>query len=82
MLQRLGIEEEEFDDFVFKEEETTPKEGINWMALARVHNSIFFSLLIAYESGLEPGKRDQVSTYRREFVYGSVLLLGRLEQSR
>jgi hypothetical protein len=43
MLQRLGIDEEEIDDLVFEEEETAPKEGIKWMALARVHTSNFFS---------------------------------------
>jgi hypothetical protein len=42
MLQRLGIEEEEFDDLVFEEEEEAPKEGLKWMALARVHTSNFF----------------------------------------
>jgi hypothetical protein len=43
MLQRLGIEADEFDDLVFEEEESAPKEGIKWMALARVHTSNFFS---------------------------------------
>jgi hypothetical protein len=43
MLQHLGIEEEEFDDLVFEEEEEAPKEGLKWMALARVHTSNFFS---------------------------------------
>jgi hypothetical protein len=43
MLQQLGIEEEEFDDLVFEEEEEAPKEGLKWMALARVHTSNFFS---------------------------------------
>jgi hypothetical protein len=43
MLRRLGIEEEEIDDLVFEEEEAAPKEGIKWMALARVHTAKFFS---------------------------------------
>jgi hypothetical protein len=42
MLNRLGIEEEEFDDLVFEEEEA-PKEGLKWMALAKVHTSNPFS---------------------------------------
>jgi hypothetical protein len=29
-LMRLGIDEEEIDDLVFKDEETAPKEGINY----------------------------------------------------
>jgi hypothetical protein len=37
MLQRLGIDVDEIDDFVFEEEEPAPKECIKWMALARVH---------------------------------------------
>jgi hypothetical protein len=43
MLRRLGIDEEEIDDLVFEDEETAPKEGIKWMALARVHTANFFS---------------------------------------
>jgi hypothetical protein len=43
MLNRLGIEEEEFDDLVFEEEEEAPKEGLKWMALAKVHTSNSFS---------------------------------------
>jgi hypothetical protein len=43
MLQRLGIDEDEIDDLVFEEEESAPKEGIKWMALARVHTTNFFS---------------------------------------
>jgi hypothetical protein len=43
MLKRLGIEEEEFDDLVFEDEEEAPKEGLKWMALARVLTSNFFS---------------------------------------
>jgi hypothetical protein len=43
MLLRLGIEEDAADDLVFEEEETAPKEGIKWMALARVHTDNFFS---------------------------------------
>jgi hypothetical protein len=42
MLLRLGIEEEEIDDLVFKEEESVPKE-VKWMALAKVHTTNFFS---------------------------------------
>jgi hypothetical protein len=42
MLQRLGIDEDEIDDLVFEEEESAPKEGIKWMALARVHTTHFF----------------------------------------
>ena len=43
LLQRLGIEEEELDDLVFEEETEAPKEGIKWLALARVHTGNFFS---------------------------------------
>ncbi|KAK1649225.1 hypothetical protein QYE76_067030 [Lolium multiflorum] len=43
LLNRLGIEEDEIDDLIFEEEEAAPKEGIKWMALARVHTSNFFS---------------------------------------
>jgi hypothetical protein len=43
LLNRLGIEEDEIDDLIFEEEETPPKEGIKWMALARVHTSKKFS---------------------------------------
>jgi hypothetical protein len=43
MLNRLGIEDDEFDDLVFEDEEDAPKEGLKWMALARVHTSNFFS---------------------------------------
>jgi hypothetical protein len=42
MLERLRIEEEEFDDLVFEEEEA-PKEGIKWMALCRIHSTNYFS---------------------------------------
>jgi hypothetical protein len=41
MLQRLGIEDDEIDDLVFKEDEAAPKEAIKWMALARVHTTNF-----------------------------------------
>jgi hypothetical protein len=41
LLQRLGIDDDEIDDLIF-EEETAPKQGIKWMALARVHTSNFF----------------------------------------
>jgi hypothetical protein len=43
MLQRLGIEEDEFDDLVFEEEESAPKLGIKWMALVKVHTANPFS---------------------------------------
>ncbi|KAK1682888.1 hypothetical protein QYE76_043736 [Lolium multiflorum] len=43
LLQRLGIDEEEIDDLVFEEEADAPKEGIKWMALAKVHSMNFFS---------------------------------------
>jgi hypothetical protein len=42
MLNRLGIEEDEIDDLVF-EETDIPKEGIKWMALAKVHTTNYFS---------------------------------------
>jgi hypothetical protein len=42
MLLHLGIEEDAMDDLVFEEEEAAPKEGIKWMALARVHTDNFF----------------------------------------
>jgi hypothetical protein len=43
MLQRLGIEEDEYDDLVLEDEEEAPIQGLKWMALARVHTSNFFS---------------------------------------
>ncbi|KAK1652385.1 hypothetical protein QYE76_070190 [Lolium multiflorum] len=36
MLNRLGIEDDELDDLVFEDEESAPKQGIKWMALAKV----------------------------------------------
>jgi hypothetical protein len=42
MIQRLGIEDDEFDDLVFEDEEDAPKVGIKWMALAKVHTSNYF----------------------------------------
>jgi hypothetical protein len=43
MLHRLGIEEDEYDDLVFEEEDEAPKEGLKWMALAKIHTSNSFS---------------------------------------
>jgi hypothetical protein len=43
MLQRLGIEEDEYDDLVLEDEEEAPIQGLKWMALVRVHTSNFFS---------------------------------------
>jgi hypothetical protein len=43
LLHRLGIGEADFDDVVFEEVEGVPKEGMKWMALARVHTTNFFS---------------------------------------
>jgi hypothetical protein len=45
LLQRLGIEDDEIDDLIFEDEETAPKEGIKWLALARVHTTNFFGPL-------------------------------------
>jgi 1,4-dihydroxy-2-naphthoyl-CoA synthase len=42
MLQCLGIEEYEIDDLIFEDETDTPKEGIKWMALARVRKTNYF----------------------------------------
>jgi hypothetical protein len=42
MLHRLGIEEDEYDDLIFEDEEDVPKEGLKWMALAKVHTSNVF----------------------------------------
>ena len=39
----LIFDKDEIDDVVFEEEETAPKEGIKWLALARVHTSNYFS---------------------------------------
>ena len=36
LLQRLGIEDDEFDDLIFEDESKVPL-GMKWMALARVH---------------------------------------------
>jgi hypothetical protein len=38
LLNCLGIDDDEIDDLVF-EETDLPKEGIKWMAIARVHTS-------------------------------------------
>jgi hypothetical protein len=43
MLHRLGIEEDEFDDLIFEEEEDAAKDGLKWMALAKVHTTNIFS---------------------------------------
>jgi hypothetical protein len=43
MLTRLGIEDDELDDLIFEEEESAPKQGIKWMALARIHTTNNFS---------------------------------------
>uniref|UniRef100_A0ACD6A4J7 Uncharacterized protein n=1 Tax=Avena sativa TaxID=4498 RepID=A0ACD6A4J7_AVESA len=43
MLLRLGIDDDEIDDLAFEEQEDAPKEGIKWMALARVHTIKNFS---------------------------------------
>jgi hypothetical protein len=43
MLQRLGFDDGEIDGLVFEEEKEVPKEGMKWLALARVHTSNYFS---------------------------------------
>jgi hypothetical protein len=43
MLLRLGIEEDEFDDFIYEGEAGAPAEGMKWMALAKVHTANPFS---------------------------------------
>jgi hypothetical protein len=43
MLMRLGIDEDEIDDLVFEDEEDVLKQGMKWMALARVHTANSFS---------------------------------------
>jgi hypothetical protein len=43
MLQCLGIDDEEINDLIFEDEETAPKQGIKWMALARVHTTNIIS---------------------------------------
>jgi hypothetical protein len=43
LLLRLGIEEDESEDLIFEDEPDAPKEGVKWMALARVHTSNLFS---------------------------------------
>jgi hypothetical protein len=42
LLNYLGIDEDEIDDLVF-EDTDLPKEGIKWMAIARVHTLNYFS---------------------------------------
>ena len=42
LFTRLGIDDEEFEDLVFEEEESAPK-TIKWMALAKVHTTNPFS---------------------------------------
>jgi hypothetical protein len=44
LLKRLGFEDDEVDDLVFEDESDVPKEGMKWMALARVHTSNFFNI--------------------------------------
>jgi hypothetical protein len=51
LLQRLGIDDDELDDLVFEDEESAPKQGIKWMALAKVHSSVQFSPL-AFEQNM------------------------------
>jgi hypothetical protein len=41
MLQFLGIEEDEFDDLVFEDEEDVPKNGLKWMALLSSYHDFF-----------------------------------------
>jgi hypothetical protein len=62
MLLRLGIEEDEADDLIFEEEEAAPKEGIKWMALARVHTENYFSpqTFEQHKYCLESGKRGEI----------------------
>jgi hypothetical protein len=43
MLHRLGIGEDDFDDLVFEEVDSAPKEVIKWMALVRVHTKNYFN---------------------------------------
>ena len=43
LLQKLGIEEDDLDDFVFEDEEDVPAGGMKWVALARVHTMNSFS---------------------------------------
>ena len=43
LMQRLGIEEEEYDDLVFEDDEMAPKQGMKWLALVKVHTSNPFS---------------------------------------
>jgi hypothetical protein len=45
MFLMLGIEEDEADDLIFKDEPDTPKEGLKWLVLAKVHTSNFLSPL-------------------------------------
>jgi hypothetical protein len=42
LLHRLGIGDDEFDDLVFGDLDGVPKEGVKWMALARVHTQNYF----------------------------------------
>ena len=62
MLERLGIEEDKIDDLVFEDEETAPKVGMKWLALAKVHTSNIFSpqtfeqhMKVAWCRGCNPG---------------------------
>ena len=43
LLGRLGFDEDEVDDLIFEEENDVPKEGVKWMALARIHTTNRFS---------------------------------------
>jgi hypothetical protein len=43
LMLRLGIEDDEFDDVVFEEDETAPKQGMKWLALVKVHTANSFS---------------------------------------
>jgi hypothetical protein len=43
MLLRLGIDDDEFEDFIYDEEDGVSKERMKWMALAKVHTANTFS---------------------------------------
>jgi hypothetical protein len=57
MLHGLGIGEDDFDDMVFEEVDSAPKEVIKWMALVRVHTKKLLQCLYlrtTHAGGMEP----------------------------
>ncbi|KAE8797646.1 hypothetical protein D1007_27113 [Hordeum vulgare] len=48
-MERLNLEEEEFDDLVIEEDDLVINEGVRWLTLARVHMDKNFSPTAFYK---------------------------------